>query len=118
MSNILGGWEASGIATFQTGLPFTATTSSYDAAGLGNNPALIAGNRPNLLCDPNAGAPHTAAQFFNTACFQQNPGATATGLPNIPGTAGRGIIDGPRTHRVSPTWPGLRAPVHRRSWPT
>src|SRR5205823_9267465 len=56
---ILGGWQASGILYLQSGLPFTATTSSFDAAGLGNNPALIAGNRPSLLCDPNANAPHT-----------------------------------------------------------
>jgi hypothetical protein len=97
---VLGGWQASGLATFQTGLPFTATTSSFDAAGLGNNPALIAGNRPNLLCDPNANAPHTLLQYFNTACFQANPGATATGLANNPGTAGRGVIEGPNTHKV------------------
>jgi hypothetical protein len=97
---VLGGWQASGIIVYNTGLPFTATTSSYDAAGLGNNPAAIAGNRPNLLCDPNASAPHTQAQYFNTACFQANPGATATGLSNNPGTAGRGIINGPPTTRV------------------
>jgi hypothetical protein len=98
-ANILGGWEASGIVTFQTGLPFTITTSNFDAAGLGNNPALIAGNRPNLLCNPNENAPHTLQQWFNTACFQRNPGA-ADLVANIPGTAGRGIVDGPKTHRV------------------
>lgn len=96
----LGGWQASGIINLQSGLPFTATTSNYDAAGLGNNPAAIAGNRPNLLCDPNANAPHTLQQYFNTACFQQNPAATATGLSNNVGTAGRGIIEGPPTYRV------------------
>jgi hypothetical protein len=30
----LGGWQASGIVTLNTGLPFTVTTSNYDAAGL------------------------------------------------------------------------------------
>src|SRR2546423_1037754 len=54
---LLGGWQFSGLVTLQTGLPFTATTSSFDAAGLGNNPAAIAGNRPNMICDPNSGAP-------------------------------------------------------------
>jgi hypothetical protein len=96
----LGGWQASGIIAAQSGLPFTATTTNYDAAGLGNNPAAIAGNRPNLICDPNANAPHTLQQYFNTACFQANPATTATGLSNNAGTAGRGIIEGPPTYRV------------------
>ncbi|HEX8920013.1 MAG TPA: TonB-dependent receptor, partial [Pyrinomonadaceae bacterium] len=100
VGKVLGGWQTSGIVTMQSGLPFTITTSSYDAAGLGNNPAAIAGNRPNLLCDPNENAPHTLQQFINPACFQANPAATATGLSNNPGTAGRGIVNGPPTYRV------------------
>jgi hypothetical protein len=96
---VLGGWQASGILYLQSGLPFTATTSSFDAAGLGNSGALVAGNRPNLLCDPNQNAPHTTAQYFNTACFQVNPAAGAI-VPNTAGTAGRGIINGPPTKRV------------------
>ena len=97
----LGGWQVSGIANFQTGLPFTAATSDLDYAGLGlinANPAA----RPNLLCNPNDNAPHTAEQWFNTSCFQRNPpdtGNGSTGLPNNPGTAGRGVIDGPGTTR-------------------
>jgi hypothetical protein len=102
VGKVLGGWQASGIITANSGLPFTATTSSYDAAGLGNNPAAIAGNRPNLLCDPNSGAPHTQQQYFNTSCFQFNPATNIfpTGLSNTPGTAGRGVIQGPPTYRV------------------
>jgi hypothetical protein len=94
----LGGWQASGIFTYNTGLPFTAVTSNLDYAGLG----LILANptaRPNLLCNPNNGAPHTREQWFNTACFQTNPTNTATGLPNTPGTSGRGVINGPPTTR-------------------
>ena len=102
VGNTLGGWQLSGVTVYNTGLPFTATTSSLDYAGLG----LILANptaRPNLLCDPNAGAPHTAQQYFNTACFQTNPSNTATGLPNTPGTAGRGVINGPSTTRFDLT---------------
>jgi hypothetical protein len=79
----------------------TATTSNLDYAGLG----LLLANptaRPNLLCDPNENAPHTPEQWFNTSCFQRNPpntGDGSTGLPNTPGTAGRGIINGPGTTR-------------------
>jgi hypothetical protein len=37
-------------------------------------------------------------KWFNTSCFD-NPPAGATGLQNTPGTAGRGVIDGPGTTR-------------------
>jgi hypothetical protein len=97
---VLGGWQASGIVTYNTGVPFTATTSAFDPAGLGFIPAAIAGGRPNLLCDPNENAPRTQQQFFDTSCFQTNPAATATNISNTPGSAGRGVIDGPSTSRV------------------
>ncbi|MDQ3919096.1 MAG: carboxypeptidase regulatory-like domain-containing protein [Acidobacteriota bacterium] len=96
VANTLGGWEISGLVTFQSGLPFTPTTN-FDAAGLGNVPAIIAGNRPNLLCDPNQGAPHTFEQWFNTSCIQANP--TAPPVLNVVGNAGRGVINGPATKR-------------------
>ena len=85
---ILGGWQASGIVVYNSGLPFTVVTSNFDPAGLGNNPALVAGNRPNLLCDPNENAPHTLQQWFNIACFERNPTATS-GIPNVPGNSPR-----------------------------
>jgi hypothetical protein len=97
LGKLLGGWQISGIVTYNSGLPFTVTTSSFDAAGLGNITALVAGNRPNLLCDPNAGAPHTLEQWFNIGCVQPNP---STNINNTPGNAGRGIINGPNTKRV------------------
>jgi hypothetical protein len=96
---VLGGWQASGIAVYNSGLPFTPATSSFDAAGLGNVPALVAGNRPNVLCDPNANAPHDRLQFFNTACFQLNPATTTSGVSNVVGNGGRGVINGPSTTR-------------------
>lgn len=96
--HLLGGWEVSGIVTVQTGLPFTALGANFDPAGLGNIPALIAGNRPNTLCDPNAGAPNTFLQWFNTGCYQLNP--TAGPVPNRVSNTGRGTIDGPPTQRV------------------
>jgi hypothetical protein len=101
VGKVLGGWQASGIITINTGVPFSAVTSNLDFAGLGlinANPAA----RPNLLCDPNENAPH-GVQWVTTQCFQANPpntGAGSTGLSNTPGTAPRGIIDGPPTQRV------------------
>jgi len=95
----LGGWQVSGLALYRSGIPFTVTTSSFDAAGLGFVPALVAGARPNVLCDPNANAPHTLQQYFNTACFTPNPAVTTTGVPNVIGNSGRGVINGPPTTR-------------------
>jgi hypothetical protein len=92
----LGGWEISGLVTFQSGIPFTPTTN-FDAGGLGNIPALVAGNRPNLLCDPNSGGPQAFEQWFNTACVQTNP--TAPPVANVVGNAPRGAINGPATKR-------------------
>lgn len=98
VGKVLGGIQLSGIGTYQTGLPFTVTTSNLDYAGLGlinTNPAA----RPNLLCDPNENAPHTDVEWFNTSCFEKNPAATL-GLQNTVGTAPRGVVFGPRTFRI------------------
>ncbi len=100
---ILGGWRLQGIGTIQTGLPFTATTSAFDAAGFGFIPALVAGARPNQTCDPNDGAANTQQQWFNTSCFTTNPLSSATNIVNQPGNAGRGTIFGPGTKRVDLT---------------
>jgi hypothetical protein len=101
VGKVLGGWQASGIVTYQTGLPFTATYSSFDPAGLGFlNPSSPAGGRPYLLCDPNDNAPHTFNQWFDTSCFQS---VTPTTAPAVPGTSGRGVIEGPPTFRTDLT---------------
>jgi hypothetical protein len=95
---LLGGWQISGLALYRTGIPFTPVTSSFDAGGLGFVPALVAGARPNTVCKPNGG-PHTLQQYFFTVCFTPNPTVTTTGVPNVIGNAGRGVIDGPTTTR-------------------
>ncbi len=102
---MFGGWQFNGIAVYNSGLPFTVTTSSYDPAGLGIlnvNPA----GRPNVTCDPNQGGAQTLQQYFNTTCFTPNPALVAgvfTPVPNTVGNAGRGIITGPPTVRFDLT---------------
>ncbi len=105
VGKLAGGWQFNGIATYNTGVPFTVTTSLYDPAGLGIlnvNPAA----RPNLLCDPNQGGSQTPQQWFNTSCFQPNP-ALVTGVftpvPNTVGSTARGNIEGPPTTRFDIT---------------
>jgi len=93
---------------YNTGIPLTATTSNYDPAGIGFLGASVSGGRPDLICNPNEGALNNQFQFFNTNCFQPNVAAqaftTAAGsvvsIPNVPGSAGRGVIEGPRTFRI------------------
>jgi hypothetical protein len=49
---VLGGWQISGITTFQTGLPFTPTIGSFDASGLGLLGASNSSARPYQYADP------------------------------------------------------------------
>lgn len=95
LGSTLGGWEISGITTFQTGLPLNP------ASGLGNDPAGLgflgpssAGPRPDWVCNPNENAPHTVGQWFNTGCFAEVPAGQ-----NRPGNAGRSTIQGPGVQR-------------------
>ncbi len=94
--HVLGGWEVSGIVYANSGLPLTATGgTSIDPAGLGLLDAnSFAGRRPNQVSNPNSGAPHTFAQWFNTAAFANLPAAAGP-----PGNAPRGSIRGPGLQR-------------------
>jgi Carboxypeptidase regulatory-like domain len=99
IGKVLGGWQASGIITYNSGLPFTPTVSGFDPSGLGLLPPPTTVGRPNLLCDPNSGAPHTFEQWFNINCFQATP-LSGTVANNNVGNGGRGIVNGPPTNRV------------------
>ncbi len=86
----LKGWEISGITSYYSGSPFTVTTSSVDPAGLGFLGNSAATSRPDMTCNPNEGAPHTVAQWFNKSCFAPVPQGAVR-----PGNAGRGVVRGP-----------------------
>ncbi len=100
VGKILGGWQASGIATFQTGLGLTPTVSGFDPAGLGLIPPPLTVARANVLCNPNEGGAQNPQQWFNTACFQIVPINNTSPNPPIIGNASRGMIQGPGTKRV------------------
>ena len=89
---VLGGWEVSGITTFEDGLPSTAGSSlGTDPAGLGIvGLSSSAVPRPDMVCNPNAAAPHILAAWFNTSCLTAVP----TGQVR-PGNAGKYNIAGP-----------------------
>jgi hypothetical protein len=89
MEYIVGGWQLNGIVQWQTGFPLTvADATAEDIRYLTN--------RPNQTCDPNANAPHTVEQWFDTSCFVRRP------LPETsqPGTAPRNSIRGPGLART------------------
>jgi outer membrane receptor protein involved in Fe transport len=96
VGKVLGGWQTSSIISFQTGTPTTITSSSYDPAGIGLIPSIVAGGRPGLLCDPND-APHTIEQWFNPDCFTPQ---NATGIENVPGNSPRSVIQGPPLRKI------------------
>lgn len=85
----LGGWEAAGLVNYYTGLPYTATTSNIDPAGIGVIGASPVSLRPNLVCNANAG-PQTRFEWFNTTCFP-----SPSPLGGQLGNEGRGVIRGP-----------------------
>ena len=84
LKNLTGGWEFSGIFTYQGGFPVTPLISGD------NSETLTYADRPNVI----PGAPlfisgnHDPAQWFNPAAFQIAP------LGQF-GNAGKGIIEGP-----------------------
>jgi hypothetical protein len=98
VDRVLGGWQLSGIIAASTGLPSTVTTSNVDPAGLGLLGSSAASSRPDMVCDPNANAPHVfngitgtgQPTWFNTACFQPTPQGAIR-----PGNAGRYTVRGP-----------------------
>ena len=103
VGKLLGGWQASGVATYQTGLGFTPTVSGFDPAGLGLIPPPLTVARANVLCNPNQGAPNTVQQWFNTSCFQVVPINNLSPNPANIGNASRSLIFGPPTKRVDLT---------------
>jgi hypothetical protein len=105
VGKVLGGWQASGIVTYNTGVPFTPTVSGFDPSGLGLLPPPTTVARPNVTCDPNQGGLRTFESWFNTSCFQPTPisNTAIAGLApftNTIGNGGRGIVIGPPTKRV------------------
>lgn len=94
VGHILGGWEVSGLVYFYTGTPLTVTTSNTDPGGLGLLGASASSARPDMTGNPNDGAAHTVASFFNTSVFTPTPVNA-----DRPGNAGRGVVTGPDFQR-------------------
>ncbi|HEX5481483.1 MAG TPA: carboxypeptidase regulatory-like domain-containing protein [Terriglobia bacterium] len=83
---VLGNWELSGVLTFESGLPFTATDSG---AILNVGSISGTGNRPNAVGNPNLpSGQQSIARWFNTSAFVDPPSYTW-------GNAGKNTLRGP-----------------------
>lgn len=85
VKHLIANWQLMGIATLQTGQPFTVWDSSGPSA------TGSTGDRPNLLCDPNLPSDQRSTiRWFDTSCFQKL--AVGAGF----GNAGRNILTSDR----------------------
>ena len=78
----IGGWELTGIATFQQGFPFSVLATDLD--GLLGTP----NQRANVTGNPNAGFRKSTSEWFNTSAFSQPLAGTF-------GNSGRNILTEP-----------------------
>jgi hypothetical protein len=90
----LGGWEFSGIVTFESGAPLNLGVSGNNASSVipnaGGSSSINTGNRPNLT--GSITYPKTVAQWFNPTAFSTP--ACATG-PDCWGNLGFDALRGP-----------------------
>ena len=90
---VLDGWQVSGLLAVNSSTPFTV----YDSANVSlqaPHPGVsgMFGDRPNVVGDPNAGAPHTVNQWVSRSAFRRlDPVANAGQF----GNERRNSIDGP-----------------------
>jgi hypothetical protein len=87
-NTVIGGWQVSGITSFQSGFPFTVITSgSFSNTG-------SATPRPDRTCSGNAA--QTLGAWFNTSCFTNAPlqADLTNGIYSF-GNSGRNILSGP-----------------------
>lgn len=89
-----GNWQLNGIATAQSGTPFTVF-DSRDVSLQGSAPEIsgFSSNRPNLVGNPNAG-PKTAAEWLNKAAFQRVIPDANSPVQQF-GNEGRNVVQGP-----------------------
>jgi hypothetical protein len=85
-------WQLNGIATYNSGTPFTVSDSANVAVQASSPPISgFPASRPDLVGDPNAG-PRTVEEWISRSAFQRLDPQTQAGQF---GNAGRNIARGP-----------------------
>ena len=93
LHTVLGGWQTSGLITFQTGTPFSVVNKTFgDTAGVGNG--VGTGSYVDVIGDPNAPPPVTEVAGI-VGPLLYNPGAFAQPTGLTFGSAGRNILNHP-----------------------
>ncbi len=93
LGRVIGGWQASGILTLQTGQFYTPVYGNYDGNDVTNDRVVWLGiQRPNCTGNPNLSNP-TIDNWYNASVFQ----VPAAGQY---GNCGRGIIVGPGINNI------------------
>jgi len=95
IGRVLGGWEVSGLAFVNSGLPLNPTTTGLDPAGVGVVfGSSAASGRPDRIADPNTDSAaypiHTRQHWFNVNAFAAVPAGQIRG-----GNAQRNTVEGP-----------------------
>ena len=90
---LLNGWQISGLLALNSSTPFTV----YDSANVSlqaPHPGVsgMFGDRPNVVGNPNRGAPHTVSQWISRSAFQRLDPVRDAGQF---GNERRNSIDGP-----------------------
>jgi Carboxypeptidase regulatory-like domain len=95
-NKVLGGWQFSGITSFQTGTPYSVLFSTVsDNAGLGNGVGSAA--RADIVGDPFSGIPKAPVESFGPAFG--NPDAFVAPRGLTVGNSGRNVLTNP--HRTN-----------------
>jgi hypothetical protein len=88
----LGGWQLSGITSFQTGTPFSVVYGA-DNAGVGNG--VGTGSYADIVSDPNSNIPSENVEGYGPLVANPNAFAVPRGLTF--GNSGRNILRNPNT---------------------
>jgi hypothetical protein len=90
LNALFGGWQISPILTAQSGFPFTVTSGVDNSfTGVGSDHADYVGNGQSAQLSTSRPVAQQITQWFNTSVFTTNAVGTF-------GTAGRGILRGPK----------------------
>ncbi len=100
LKTLLGGWQLSGITTYQTGTPFSVTnsggsdgTGAADNAGVGDG--LGIGSYADKIVNPHVGKPFVPQNANNVGPLLLNPGAYAAPRGLTFGNSGRNSLKNP-----------------------
>ena len=89
LAKVFGGWQLSGIASSQSGLPINITQAG-DVANFGGG---TGGQRPDIVGDPNQGRGQSLSRYFNTDAFRAVTGTGRIGTSPFNPIHGPGVFN-------------------------